>query len=210
MPITWNSTVIHIFTFHTVEILMSAGPYHVANILDIERFHTLFKSFARGKKHIMTSIHNHFALHEATQSARLDQDRVWTTDAAGSTFAGHAARLASADKTDHVCAPKDKGVGGVLTLEELQQVQTQWADMFPVYHGLHRKYNRYCNRRAIANRPSTIAEWIHPSISSEEKKWQAMTPEIKVVSFSLSLSLALSRSLSLSLALSRSLLLSFW
>jgi hypothetical protein len=181
MPITWNTTVIHIFTFHTLDILKRAGPYNVANILDIERYHTLFKSFARAKKHVMASIHNHYILHEAAQSARLDEDMIWTDAPARSTFAGHAARQDSEDKRDRLCEPLGEKDQGHLTPEEFQQVQTLWADNYATYQGLHQKFNRSCRARP-ALREAGLSEWkpVLSPLSEEEKKWQRMEPITEV------------------------------
>ena len=182
MPIGWNSTVIHIFTFHTLEIMTRAGPYHAANILDIERYHTKFKTFARAKKHVMTSINNHFLLHEAAQTARMDADMIWTDCPAHSTFAGHAARLDSEDKSDRVCTPKGQATAGHLNDEEFQQVQTLWADNYEVYHALHQKFNRFCRNARGAARPANISEWnpMYSPLSEKETKWQKMVPITKV------------------------------
>ena len=35
MPIDWNTIVIHIYVFHTLDILCKLGPFSAANILDI-------------------------------------------------------------------------------------------------------------------------------------------------------------------------------
>jgi hypothetical protein len=181
MPIAWNSTVIHIFTFHTLDILTRAGPYHVANILDIERYHTLFKSFARAKNHIMASINNHFLLHEAVQSSRMNENMTWTDAPARSTFAGHAARLDSENKSDRLCNPIGGSAAGDLTPEEFQQVQTLWADNYAVYNGLHKKFNHFFRRVPAARRPS-LSVWRPEriSLSDEETNWQKMESTVKV------------------------------
>jgi hypothetical protein len=98
MPIDWNTTVIHIFTHHTVDIIKALGPFNAANILDIERFHTLFKSLARGRENVMASIKNHYLLLEVALSARMNEDLDWTTLPAKSTPAGYAGRLDSATR----------------------------------------------------------------------------------------------------------------
>ena len=64
MPIDWNTTVVHLFTFHTVDTITAVGPFNAANILDIERFYTLFKSLARGRENVVASIKNHYLLLE--------------------------------------------------------------------------------------------------------------------------------------------------
>ena len=122
MPIDWNTTVVHISTQHTVDIIMALGPFHAANILDIERFHTLFKSLARGKENVMASIKNHYLLLEVSLSARMNEDMDWTSLPAKSTPAGYAGRLDSEDKDDRMCQPFSKATNGILLPEELKQV----------------------------------------------------------------------------------------
>ena len=90
MPTNWNTMVVHIFTFHTLQIIESAGPFHVSNILDIERFHTLFKNLARGTTNVMQSIANHYQLLEAVLAARLTEVMDWTCEPAASSAAGIA------------------------------------------------------------------------------------------------------------------------
>jgi len=185
MPIAWNTSVMHIFVFHTLDIMKRAGPFHVANILSIERYHTLFKTFARSKKHVMASINNHFQLHDAAQHSRMNENMTWTHAPARSTFAGHAARLKSDDKSDRLCDPVGRGTAGDLTAEELQQVQTLWADHYPVYHKLHQKFNRFCRNVRGPLRPDGLSEWrpIRPPLSNEEQAWQKMKSTVKVCIF---------------------------
>jgi hypothetical protein len=35
LPQTWNSTVVHLFTFHTVTILLLSGPFCVSNMFKV-------------------------------------------------------------------------------------------------------------------------------------------------------------------------------
>ena len=60
MPLTWNTTVVHIFVFHTVATLTATGPFRSSNMFDIERFHTEFKKLVRAKKDAMQSIVNNY------------------------------------------------------------------------------------------------------------------------------------------------------
>ena len=92
MPVAWNTTVLHIFAFHTVDIMESAGPYCECNMLDIERFHTAFKKLARGKGDVMASIRENWYLLESVNQNRLVEDHDWTRAAPRSTAAGVAAQ----------------------------------------------------------------------------------------------------------------------
>ena len=192
MPIDWNTTVVHIFTHHTVDIIKALGPFNAANILDIERFHTLFKSLARGRENVMASIKNHYLLLEVALSARMNEDLDWTTLPAKSTPARYAGRLDSEDKDDRMCQPFGKAASETLLPDELQQVQTLWADSYPVYFNLHKRYNAWKKKRARSNggqRCPTIETWTpavreisagsFEPLSPEEKVWQQMKDDIK-------------------------------
>lgn len=107
MSVNWNSTVVHIFTFHMLETIIRAGPYVANNILDIERFHTLFKALARCTQ-VMASIKNHYLLLEASLTARLSLDLSmnWQRLPSRSSIPGHASRLDSEDRSDRLWHPK--------------------------------------------------------------------------------------------------------
>lgn len=76
MPITWNTAVIHILLCCITKQMEAVGPLHSANLLDIERFQTVFKGLARGTADVMESILNHYVLLETTLSNRLTS--IWT------------------------------------------------------------------------------------------------------------------------------------
>jgi hypothetical protein len=125
LPLSWNTSVIHIFTFHTIDLLESAGPFVEQNLLDIERYHTLFKSMARGRTNIMCSIKNHYEIYEACQQNRLTEDVEWTAAPRASTPAGLAAKPDSALKHERCIQTIGLGAPGVLTDADLLQVQTR-------------------------------------------------------------------------------------
>ena len=122
LPIGWNTVVVHIFTYHTVDILNPLGPFNAANILDIERFHTLFKSLARGRENVMASTKNHYLLLEVSLSARMNENMDWTTLPAKSTPAGYAGHLDREDKDDRMCQPFGAATNNILLPDEFQQV----------------------------------------------------------------------------------------
>jgi hypothetical protein len=182
LPLHWNTTVLHLFTFHTVELLEAAGPFIEQNMLDIERYHTLFKSFARGRTNIMCSIKNHYELFEACQQNRLLEDDVeWTAAPRASTAAGLAAKPDSALKDERCVSTVGDGVEGVLSDADFLQVQALWALHYPAYAELLKRYKRYTrNNRGRAVAPLSQWQPVHVPLSDEDKKWQGMTADIKV------------------------------
>ena len=191
MPIDWNTTVIHLFTNHTIDTIKALGPFNAANILDIERFHTLFKSLARGKENVMASIKNHYLLLEVSLSARMSAEVDWTSLPAKSTPAGYAGRLDSEDKADRMCQPFGKVKCTTLTSDEYRLVQTLWADSYPIYKNLHRRYNVWVRQNRSSKNSQTFEKWLPrpagvrnasapAALTNEEKNWQKMTNEIKV------------------------------
>ena len=81
----------------------------------------------------MASIKNHYLLQEVSLSARMNENMDWTTLPAKSTPAGYAGRLDSEDKDDRMCQPFGAATNNTLLPDEFQQVQTLWADSYPVY-----------------------------------------------------------------------------
>ena len=188
LPIQWNTIVMHILNFHNLEQFEAAGPYTVSNLLEIERYHTRFKSHARGKTNIMASIKNHHSLMEASDCARLDDEMAWTMEPPRSSVSGLASRLDSADRAERVCSPLGASTPFTLPADCFQQLQTLWADSYPVYKELHKKYNRDRIRYGIIRHGihrRTLTEWVDSKAwaTAEEKAWARMTPEIEVGSF---------------------------
>ena len=183
LPLHWNTTVLHLFTFHTVELLEAAGPFIEQNLLDIERYHTLFKSFARGKTNIMCSIKNHYEIFEACQQNRLlEDDMEWTAAPRASTPAGLAAKPDSALKDERCVSTVGEGATEVLSDADFLQVQALWGPQYPAYGDLLKRYDRYKrNNRGRAVVP--LSQWQParaPLLSDEDKKCQGMTADIKV------------------------------
>jgi cell division protein FtsL len=189
MPISWNTSVIHFFTFHTLEIILKAGPFPACNILDIERFHTMFKSLARGTQ-VMPSIKNHYLLLEVALNARLTADMEWTRLATRSTAAGLAGRLDSSDKTERMWHPKGKA--RKYTFPEAGndrvQLRTLWADEYDEYKSLHKKFKEWKRLRMQSKtardarrKVKFIEEWDPPPaykapfVTVGERRWLQMS-----------------------------------
>ena len=180
MPIIWNTPVVHIFTYHTVDSLTRCGPYPVHNMLDIERFHTRFKSYARGTRNIMQSIRNHHGLAEVASGARLHIEEPWTDGAARSTAAGHAARSAGALRTSRYAEALGTQGSRVLTLEELNQIQELWAVECEDYADFVQRYEHLNARRPRKERYANINEWVTDRRTPQECKWLKMSREVTV------------------------------
>ena len=186
LPLSWNTTVIHLFTFHTVELLEAAGPFIEQNMLDIERYHTLFKSMARGTTNIMCSIKNHYEIFEACQQNRLLEDDVeWTADPRPSTAAGLAAKPDSALKDERCVSTVGDGAPGVLPDADFLQVQALWALQYPTFADMLKQYSRYARNYKREHRGQAavpFSQWQprYLMLSDEQQKWRGMTGDIKV------------------------------
>jgi hypothetical protein len=183
MPTIWNTIVVHIFVFHTIQIIEAGGPFCESNMLDIERYHTLFKSLARGTN-VMASIKNHYEILEACNQNRLVEDMAWTSDARRSTPAGLAAKPDSAFKTDRCVAPLGASTNGKLSPSDLLQVQDLWAIENPGYDAFWDRFVRFNRRRSQHNKVLTISDWQQSrqdAFTGDEKLWQSMSSDIQVI-----------------------------
>ena len=183
MPTIWNTIVIHIFVFHTIQIIEAAGPFCEINMLDIERYHTLFKSLARGTN-VMASIKNHYEILEACNQNRLTEDIAWTSDALRSTPAGLAAKPDSAFKTDRCVSALGASTKGKLSPSDLLQIQDLWAIENKGYDAFRDRFARFNRGRGRHRKVSTIAEWQSPrhvGFTADEKLWQTMSSDITVL-----------------------------
>ena len=71
MPLYIQSMVVHYLVYHAVDHLEETGPFHVSNMLDMERFQTVLKTCAKGKKNIMQSIVNNYHMLKTSMNMRL-------------------------------------------------------------------------------------------------------------------------------------------
>ena len=183
LPMQWNTSVVHIFVFHSVFVLEMAEPFCSSNMLDIERFHTLFKGLARGTKNIMRSICNHYVLQEASQMNRNTMDMEWAAPARRSSIAGLAQKPDSAFKTDRCYRPRGTATPGKLSPEEFGMLQDLWGIESKAYDKFQDAFKRYNARRGRDNRMADISEW-SPSrqykFTDEQKLWQTMSTDIMV------------------------------
>ena len=145
-------------------------------MLDIERFQTVFKNLARGKKHIMASIRNHYLLLETSLSNRFTRINCmnlvcnirlstsfrlkggveWNKSARSSTLAGFAAKADSADKHDAMITPLGAAKNTQLTMTELRSVSASHIHI----------YRRAANVTWLCNRFRTCGVQAAPSSRS--------------------------------------------
>jgi hypothetical protein len=104
----------------------------------------------------------------------------WATPALPSTVAGYLGRLDSSDRADRICHGLGASTPYVLSGEEYKQVQTLWADEYPAYLSLHRKFNAARRRSGRARQCASVSLWRSAEITPEEQKWQGMKPEVQV------------------------------
>ena len=90
LPVQAQTMIMHYLVFHTVEHLEATGPFHVSNMLDIERFQLVLKTCARAKKSVMRSIVNNYLLLEASLESRMTLvDMEWTVIYCGHVISYH-------------------------------------------------------------------------------------------------------------------------
>ena len=175
MPLSWNTSVIHILAYHTVQKLRLAGPYKSTNMLDIERFHTSVKNLARGKKDPEESIIRHYALSLSSTTNRLTTSMEWTNSPRFSTPAGQEQALDSSDKLDRMTRPLGVLKEHNFNCEDFKLIQQLWASQYPVYFDLITRFKRFNRRLALRNQLADVSAWRHDSISDNEKLWMEMS-----------------------------------
>ena len=77
LPVYTQTMVVHYLVFHAVEHLEETGPFHVSNMLDMERFQTVLKRCAKAKKNTMASVVNNYSLLQSALNIRLTTPSDW-------------------------------------------------------------------------------------------------------------------------------------
>jgi hypothetical protein len=137
LPLSWNTSVIHIFACQTVRLLEEWGPFCEMSMLDFERYHTKFKNMARSSKDLMTSISNTYKYKEACADKRhlmSIEDQQMLSRPHRSTTQGLHAQHASSDKADRCTRVLGRGHGERLTDAELDYVNKLWSVVPEVAH----------------------------------------------------------------------------
>ena len=188
LPLYWNTMVMHIFIDHCILILELAGGFFAANILDTERWHTIFKTFGRSRSNIMASFQKNYVLWVASQVGRLSSVSAWTNKPAWSSAAGRAAMLDSENKFDRMYEPLGANTVRELTEEELHQIEEMWCVRDKSYDRFHDKCKRVqasIRRQGGRRRQAAltdIRQWApRGGLTVQERKWQTMSNTVKVL-----------------------------
>jgi hypothetical protein len=130
LPPVWCSGVKH-YNLHLCDFIRRCGPFQDHNMLAFERWHTIFKRLARGRKNILASIHNHWSMVLASAKWRVASQGgdEWTTKGFDSSLAG----AQEVDYTLRAVLAKGKRTKLQIALSEFGQIQDQWAIYDPHY-----------------------------------------------------------------------------
>lgn len=169
-----------------VILLLRAGPFTVTNMLDIERFQTVFKGCCRGTNAMMSILH-HYQLLEVSLSNRSSAQQTWTVAPPRSSVAGHCIRPGSSVRTDRLWEAMGKGTRMVLDDSEFKAVVELWRahdigfDAFMTRFDVARR-NGSCYRTGA--RALDFREWKPNSrngaLSLLEQSYQQMSNEVTV------------------------------
>jgi hypothetical protein len=185
MPLYIQSMVVHYLVYHAVDHLEETGPFHVSNMLDMERFQTVLKTCAKGKKFIMRSIVNNYHMLKTSMNMRLVSPSDWVVGPCQSSTSAYLEEADSMKRTDRWHSVKGKGKSRTLTSLEFKDLQELWSEQNAEYNALAERFtedqknHRRFNRRHLL--VGNIAEWKpRRKLSAEEQKWISMQPIVKV------------------------------
>ena len=144
LPVVWCSGVKH-YNLHLVSYIRRCGPFEEHNMLAFERWHTIFKRLARGRRNIMASIHHHWTMVLASSAWRLESQggTEWTSRGFGSSLAGKT----EMDYTRRIVTVKGGRRQVELSIEDFAQVQDLWAVVNKDYDSLRDLYRTSIGER---------------------------------------------------------------
>jgi hypothetical protein len=137
LPLFWCTGVKH-YLLHVVLTIQLCGPFKSYNMLVFERWHTIFKRLARGRKNVLASIHHHWSM--------VLSSAAWRTQAQGRgdewADNGFRSSLDGAGEIDHsMRVALGTGTRTQVELMDLEYGQVQ--DMWAVYN---KTYDKLCDR----------------------------------------------------------------
>lgn len=187
LPVYVMTMVWHVLVFHALLTLVNTGPFSVANMLVIERFHTVFKSLARGTRNVMMSIRNHYLLLETALCNRNSGTQTWSNRAPRSTAAGYAARAGSKDRTERLWSVHGKMTVMKLRDVEFQEIINLWRAHDLEYDTFWERFLASSRRNKVdgkfAPRLTDIRRWRPRYLSAKERQFQQMTKKVQVALF---------------------------
>ena len=144
LPIHWCTGVKH-YLLHETDKIHKCGPFQEHNMLVFERWHTIFKRLARGRRNVLASIHNHWTLVTSAAAWRLSSQGGggWVPNGFDSSLAGAVDRDFSLRKA----TVKGKQMVVELSDEDFAHVQDVWAVQDRDYDKLRDKYRRSIGER---------------------------------------------------------------
>ena len=140
LPVYIQTAVVHYLVYHAVDHLEETGPFHVTNMLDTERFQTVFKSCAKGKKHMMQSIVNNYQLLQSSLNSRLQSTDDWAVRPCESSTAAYLHQADSADRADRFYTPKGASSSRRLADDVFVALLKLWRIHSPDYSALVERF----------------------------------------------------------------------
>lgn len=187
LPVYIQTAVVHYLVYHAVDHLEETGPFHVTNMLDTERFQTVFKSCAKGKKHMMQSIVNNYQLLQSSLNSRLQSTDDWAVRPCESSTAAYLHQADSADRADRFYTPKGASSSRRLADDVFVALLKLWRIHSPDYSALVERFeaeqkNHKKNKRHHCL-VSNIADWrpTHNALTQKQLRWVTMQNHVKVL-----------------------------
>jgi hypothetical protein len=186
MPVYIQSMVVHYLVYHAVDHLEETGPFHVSNMLDMERFQTVLKSCAKGKKNVMQSIVSNYQLLKTSLQMRLVSPFDWVVSPCQSSTAAYLDEADSMKRNDRMHRVQGASRYRLLRTHEFKNVVHLWSQQNEEYRELtarfqedQKEHQRHSRRHLLVD---NIADWKpRRKLSNTEKKWISMQPTVKVI-----------------------------
>jgi hypothetical protein len=149
LPIMWCTGVRHQL-LHGCAVIRLCGPFYEHNMLIFERWHTIFKRLARGRRNVIASIHNHWCLVLASAAWRLPSSdgEQWSAKGFRSSLAGATPKGYTSKTVFAVGARRRADI----PLAGYQFLQDLYASRFVVYDKLRERYRRKMGWNPITSR----------------------------------------------------------
>ena len=185
MPVYLQTMVVHYIVYHAVDHLEETGPFHVSNMLDMERFQTVLKSCAKGKKNIMRSIVNNYQLLKSSLNTRLLSPYDWLIKPSTSSTAAYLEEADSAKRTDRMYTVKGKSSTGRLGASRFKNLLQLWCRHNEEYGALMARFTEEQKNHRSHKRHhllvSNIADWQpRRALTEREAQWASMQPNVQV------------------------------
>ena len=130
LPLAWSTSVVHLYQCVAVATVKAVGPFPVNNMLDSERYHTVFRRRARATFNVMAAVKHQAEIAEMANTFNTDNRSLRSARSfLRSSAAGHQVRHDSKNKSDRVTRPLGKPKNATVTEEELAQLNSLWQQL---------------------------------------------------------------------------------